>query len=150
MFTNIGRQVISGLLRHSSPTVVFMNGSSYNVDINSNTLTPTTARYNQTGTGCSLILSTNNAGSEASTNMTGIINLGATSVANGVDATGNYILTYIFTNTSGSTLNIKSIGLGVRQTSAIDRCCLAIWRDVPERSVENNETFTFTIKFNIV
>lgn len=149
-----GRKIISAILNQINTTNLrATDGDTYTFYVeNNNNIFATEAKYNATNVGgTSIILSKDEAGSESAYIPTNIINLNPTSATTSISSNGKLILTYVFTNTTGSAISIKSIGLATRISKpsyGIDVSILILWDNVPERTVNAGNVFTFSVAIN--
>jgi len=149
-----GRKIISAILNQMDiSNLRATDGNTYIFYISkNNNIFATTKKYNATNVGgTSIILSRDEAGSESAYIPTNIIDLNPTSVTTSVSNDGKLILTYVFTNTTGNTISIKSIGLATRiakESYGTDISILILWDNVPERNVNAGDVFTFSVAIN--
>lgn len=149
-----GRKIISAILNQKIVSDVrATNGDTYKFYVeNNNNIFATTTKYNNTDVGgTSIILSRDEAGNESAYIPTNIIDLNPTSVTTSTSSDGKLILTYVFTNTTGTTLSIKSIGLATRTSKpsyGTNLSVLILWDNVPERTVNAGDVFTFSVTIN--
>ena len=149
-----GRKIISAILNQINTTNLrATDGNTYTFFVgNNNNIFATTTKYNATNVGgTSIILSRDEAGSESAYIPTNIIDLNPTSVTTSISSDGKLILTYVFTNTTGNTISIKSIGLATRianESYGTNISILILWDNVPERTVNAGDVFTFSVTIN--
>lgn len=149
-----GRKIISAILnQRNANDMRATNGDTYTFYISSgNNIFAITARYDAKNVGgTSIILSRDKAGNESAYIPTNIIDLNPTSVTTSVSSDGKLILTYVFTNTTGATITIKSIGLATRiskESYGENKSILILWDNVPERTVNVGDVFTFSVTIN--
>lgn len=149
-----GRKIISAILNQiNASDLRATNGDIYTFFVSkNNNIFATTTKYNATNEGgTSIILSRDEAGSESAYIPTNIIDLNPTSVTTSISSNGKLILTYVFTNTTGNTISIKSIGLATRiskESYGSNISILILWDNVPERTVNAGDVFTFSVTIN--
>jgi len=148
--TIAGRKIICGILNQTPianlTTTTGQDATFYSAG---NKIFAITETHTQSvsGGGTSIILSGDAETSDTANVPTNIIPLIPTNASTAISTDGKLILTYVFTNPTSNTYKIKSIGLASKiDASSMDWSVLILWNNVPERVVNPNDTFTFTIE----